>query len=662
MSTQTQMQGRFPTTASPLSTLPQITTTITSPPPIPTTIHPVASTDGVPRVPSPTNGRPPSRSRSPTNRSPTSTRPLSPDLPNRDALYLFSNFSSYMRSPNEGSGGIKAEDFKDTIRLLDHARTLTSQPGSNVHVLHLKYRFQGQTNTFRSPYSSGDYQLPLNYRDSVGRLRNPVPQPFSVLHDPVVKIDYMENGVFDPLPAQAVFDHIAKHCQPPPRIIVISYVFSKVIDNHLSSLSSWALTSSPPVYIFSPMETRIREPQPLHIALHHAIPMSMYAWPLEGPSPTSSIGQASPLTFSPTGGEFVKRGRGRVRKRHDGDEDGETGSESPTSPREGHDATSPILLTRHLTSTSDLGQITASPDKPVGAVNATNNKPQRGLRRYPSDPIASLTVITSSPDSPEATNFARPHPLLRSPTATTSASVPPPIDRIPLWQLAPGVGVLHGSTSASIGIKLGDFSAINLVGESGMIDKSEAKKEMKWSEVREMGIRTSPLVPNDGARPPVVAPLPTLLEKPISRPPSTRPTATAIEIASIPEPDQEANDRPLTESPNMLMMTTTTNDAGITHLSPPEIVPRNLIRELSTTESSNQSWPAPISRVPGWRKGRRETMEDTMDELDLRQSGDIPEVDEMSREVQQLQLDSQDEGRARVVDQHDLLALWNNKG
>lgn len=51
-----------------------------------------------------------------------SSRPLSPDLPNRDALYLFCNFSSYMRSPHEGSDCIGPEDFKNTIRLLDHAR------------------------------------------------------------------------------------------------------------------------------------------------------------------------------------------------------------------------------------------------------------------------------------------------------------------------------------------------------------------------------------------------------------------------------------------------------------------------------------------------------------------------------------------------------------
>ena len=57
-----------------------------------------------------------------SNRPPLS-RPLSPDLPTQDALYLFSNFSSYMQSPNEGAEGIKnSEDFRDTIKLLDYAR------------------------------------------------------------------------------------------------------------------------------------------------------------------------------------------------------------------------------------------------------------------------------------------------------------------------------------------------------------------------------------------------------------------------------------------------------------------------------------------------------------------------------------------------------------
>lgn len=72
-----------------------------------------------PLYPSPGSG---SAKLSPSSRHPL-TRALSPDLPTRDALYLFSNFASYMRSPNEGPEGIVSnEDFKDTVRLLDYAR------------------------------------------------------------------------------------------------------------------------------------------------------------------------------------------------------------------------------------------------------------------------------------------------------------------------------------------------------------------------------------------------------------------------------------------------------------------------------------------------------------------------------------------------------------
>ena len=67
---------------------------------------------------------------------------------------------------------------------------MAEQPYSNVHILHLKYRFQASSQSSRQPYMTGDYQHPLNYRDYTGRMRNPVPQPFSTLHDPVIKIDY----------------------------------------------------------------------------------------------------------------------------------------------------------------------------------------------------------------------------------------------------------------------------------------------------------------------------------------------------------------------------------------------------------------------------------------------------------------------------------------
>ncbi|OCF39541.1 hypothetical protein I317_06651 [Kwoniella heveanensis CBS 569] len=528
---------------------------------------------------------------SPSSRSPGSTqqrtstsrsnrhRPFSPDLPNRDALYLFSNFSSYMRSPNEGSDGVKAEDFKDTIRLLEHARALASNPSSNVHILHLKYRFQGQTNTFRSPYFSGDYQLPLNYRDSIGRLRNPVPQPFSVLHDPVVKIDYMENGVFEPLPAQAVFSHIAKMCQPPPRIIVISYVYSKVIENHLASLSTWALTSSPPSYVFSPLETRIREPQPLHVALHHAIPMSMYAWPLDGSAMTPSTGNSC-TTTPPCESAAAPNGVGgpsyglrptapyqspfsaRVRRRYasqaqlhtrrashtsgTGTVQGGKLNDSTSTDDEKEDDLSPILITRRISGAE-------SPSDIVDRYYA-RSQADKLLRQYPADPVASLTVISSSPPARPLSAQPHPHPQLfsqlspasnpkrgltrarseysmRSPTTTDSppASHPPPVDRIPLWHLAPGVGVLHGSTSASIRIKLTDFSAINLVGDGGEIESKAFTKEFRKSEIRDMGIKTSPLNVTDLAVDPISMNMGlALLEQPISRPSSTAPTPIGI--------------------------------------------------------------------------------------------------------------------------------------
>lgn len=85
-------------------------------PSIPTSIE-------TPLYPSPGSG---SIKLSPSSRHPL-TRTLSPDLPTRDALYLFSNFASYMRSPNEAAEGIVSnEDFKDTVRLLDFARVSQS--------------------------------------------------------------------------------------------------------------------------------------------------------------------------------------------------------------------------------------------------------------------------------------------------------------------------------------------------------------------------------------------------------------------------------------------------------------------------------------------------------------------------------------------------------
>lgn len=58
---------------------------------------------------------------------------LSPDLPPKEALYLFIGFSSYMRAPLQGSEGLDgASAFKDAVRLLEHARVNYLYPMSHA--------------------------------------------------------------------------------------------------------------------------------------------------------------------------------------------------------------------------------------------------------------------------------------------------------------------------------------------------------------------------------------------------------------------------------------------------------------------------------------------------------------------------------------------------
>lgn len=52
----------------------------------------------------------------------TSEPVMNPDLPTRDALYIFANFSSYTRTPKQGSQGVRDEQLKHASRLLDFAR------------------------------------------------------------------------------------------------------------------------------------------------------------------------------------------------------------------------------------------------------------------------------------------------------------------------------------------------------------------------------------------------------------------------------------------------------------------------------------------------------------------------------------------------------------
>ncbi|WWC73577.1 uncharacterized protein I206_107549 [Kwoniella pini CBS 10737] len=603
---------------------------------------------------------------SPLKTSPTN-RPLSPDLPNRDALYLFSNFSSYMRSPNENLKGLQGDDFKDSIRLLEHARWLTSQPHSNVSILHIKYRFQGENATFRSPYSTGDYQLPINNKDSNGRIRNPVPQPFSVLHDPVVKIDYMENGVFDPLPAQAVFSHIAKVCQPPPRVIVISYVYSKVIENHLSSLATWAITSSPPSYIFSPLETRLRETQPLHIALGHSIPMSMYAWPNELYSPyhfrtplyqstnhnfaNESESDKELQTFSPSKTNVSKEqaimtSSKSIKGLSSPSTNLERRRQSKISQSNEENTKSTILLTRRISGNQSPNDIidryyarrTSNLQIKNQNKEQNNNLNSIKCRSYPDDPIASLTIISS----PSKSSYHFKLNKSNSNESLNHSRTIEPIDRIPLWHLTPGVGILYGSISNSIGIKLSDFSAINFINKQNELNfnstlnsnENEFKEKLNENEKENMNFEIynrkneNNLINSNG-----------LIETSIniSRPSSTNPIPVPIGKNSINTQSQ------LNSLDNQI-----TNKMKL--LTPPDF--QNTLISNSGNINTTQSWPAPISRVPGWRKGRKELMEDTLEELGLVSNqleypdegqNEIENLEEISKGVENLALSKSDE-------------------
>lgn len=180
-----------------------------------------------------------------------------------------------------------------------------------------------------------------------------------------------------------------------------------MLSNHLAALSAYALTSSAPMYVFSPMETRLRETQPLHLALHHAIPISMYACPEEVDLPTS-ISVISPI------------------KNH-GEGIGTSGARG-------------VCWTKQF-------------DK-LGGVDQTRY--QDNTDGYKSqDPVATLTIMAADTID-DFRLFA-------------IGSLDPQIYRIPLWALVPVLGTPYGSTASWIGICLTDFSAVNLFRDSADI-------------------------------------------------------------------------------------------------------------------------------------------------------------------------------------------------
>lgn len=308
--------------------------------------------------------------------------------------------------------------------------------------------------------------------------------------------------------------------------------------------------------------------------------MSMYAWPLEGQ-----------LTY-----EADRTQYGSV-------ENTSIGVRTYWENYKKTSGGSPILLARRIS-----GQ-----DARVSNKQSSFDSSSRKTR-YPPDPIASLTIIMSSLESPavikgevDRTDNAAPSSASLSwrTLSQSLTSYTTPVDRIPLWQLAPGVGILHGSTSASIGIHINDFSAINLVGESGNVEQGEAEKKIKEREVEGLGIKTEVIGMDElGARDGTEGISETLKASAMLGRPTSRPSSTT------PVPMGTSSGTKMDSSTSMGATTYPT-----THFTPPEPSTKSIARSWRLL--SSQSWPAPVSKVSGWRKGRKEMMEDILEELKL---------------------------------------------
>lgn len=226
------------------------------------------------------------------------------------------------------------------------------------------------------------------------------------------------------------------------------------------------------------------------------------------------------------------------------------------------------------------------------------------------DPIASLTIV-STPVS----GGPGPDPMDRMEQPNTASSVCTRAntcsekskgylqsDRIPLWALAPGMNVLQGSTSASIGIKLSDFSALNLVNQAEgerqqtsvtkVASRSKAKggvgfnkSTFRSQQSGEVWVDSSPLQAKHRILVPPV--------EPISRP------STPAAIDNISTSDSEAK------------------SAFRQHLTPPEkFTPPELFKpSLSPGAATGKGSFPRLARIPHWRRGRKELAEDVLEEL-----------------------------------------------
>lgn len=122
------------------------------------------------------------------------TQPINPDIPIKDVLFVFSNFASYMKAPNQGATGVSDQELRHASRLLEHVRVRTLHPPycvrlfslplqdlqkrdkrSRVYVLHIKYRFVESS--------------------SAQACEKRIPPPFATMLDPVLKIDQRKSHI-----------------------------------------------------------------------------------------------------------------------------------------------------------------------------------------------------------------------------------------------------------------------------------------------------------------------------------------------------------------------------------------------------------------------------------------------------------------------------------
>jgi hypothetical protein len=118
------------------------------------------------------------------------THPINPDIPVKDVLFVFSNFSSYMKAPNQGATGVSDQELRHASRLLEHAR-VSPRSSSKVAILMIELK-DLQKRSKRSRV----YVLHIKYRfiesASAQAAEKRIPPPFATMLDPVLKIDQRE--------------------------------------------------------------------------------------------------------------------------------------------------------------------------------------------------------------------------------------------------------------------------------------------------------------------------------------------------------------------------------------------------------------------------------------------------------------------------------------